>query len=135
MGEYRLVVQNRGPNSRSDCRLFDLKGSTAAEAAADAERLLVGDRSQWKMEWIKTHLRDEKVPYVHLDPEGHLDHGALLSPGANEPIEGAWIVEVVGPVDVAALQTEIEGWSERQKASLKQDPEYVEYLRLKKKFG
>jgi hypothetical protein len=138
MAKYQLIVQGEsGKYTRGDCATIDLDGTTIQEARESARILLVGDKTKWDARWGKD-WRGDMVLQVSLDLDDALDlyYGVLLEPDRErEVVHKAWIVEVTEFVDTDALRTEVAQWKAQQQATLQQDPEYLEYLRLKKRFG
>lgn len=138
MAKFQLIVRGEsGKYTRGDCAVIDIDGDTLDEARAAARVHLVGDRKLWQAGWRKDY-NDEMKLVVWLNPDDALDlyHGVLLRPDREaEVVHEAWIVEVGEHVDVDTLRNEVRDWKVEQKRTLEQDPEYQQYIALKRKFG
>jgi hypothetical protein len=147
MPKYELIIRGeRGKYTRGDCMVIDLAGDTLDEALKSAELQLVGDRKSWRAGWsdsfnfgppeqLQLVGAHGKKLRVWLNPDGEVDlsHGVLLE--GEEAVQEAWIVEVMGSVNLVKLREEIQKWTLQQYKALEQDSEYQEYVRLKQKFG
>jgi hypothetical protein len=138
MAKFQLIVKGEsGKYTRGDCAVIDLDGDTIEEARASARLQLVGDRTLWQAGWRKNYDNEMEL-VVWLNPDDALDlyHGVLLNPDREtEVVHQAWIVQVAEHVGLDTLRNEVRDWTVEQRQTLQADPEYQEYMRLKRKFG
>ena len=136
MAIFQLIVRGQsGKHTRGDCVAIDLTADTRVAAIAEARILLIGDPAKWEAKWHRSVYGDKLDLEVWLDPDGEAYYGVLLHPRADEQVCAAWIVQTDVAFSIDDLKGEIETWIEAQRKTMQQDPEYVEYMRLKSKFG
>ena len=136
MPNYQLIVRGEyGKYTRGNCAVYDLSSTTLEEAVEESKRRLYGDRSQWKVEWGRRFSGENREPVLQLDPEDSIRMTGNILFEDEEEVVAAWVVESHHVIDLGALRKEMSDFKDAGAEKLGEDPEYQQYLALKKKFG
>lgn len=128
---YQLIIQGeRGKYGLGDCVAIDLVQTKLELAVEEAQKILIGDPSEWRASWKKGLWSNEMVVHPILSETDIV----YLDPNSGWEVSSAWIVRVEQKLNIRNLKIKIKDWIENQEFELDSDPEYQKYLILKSKF-